>query len=154
MTENEAKRPKVAIVGGGRNAGRILKAHIDLLQELEAYRAIGTVEELIEAKWQYDNINSVAEGVALSGLCDFGTAKESIISEIKSAYKQSLKEYQSIGTVEEFKALKEKNEPKKLKHDVCPNCSTNNDIIIKHLGNPQAHKIVSCWNCGQALDWG
>ena len=46
MMENEAKRPKVAIVGGGRNAGRTLKAHIDILEELQAYRAIGTVEEL------------------------------------------------------------------------------------------------------------
>ena len=41
---------------------------------------------------------------------------------------------------------------KKLKHGVCPNCNTNNDVIIKHLGNPQAHKSVYCWNCGQKLD--
>ena len=47
----------------------------------------------------------------------------------------------------------EKQIPKKLKHEVCPNCSTNNDVIIKHLGNPQAHKFVYCWNCGQKLDW-
>ena len=47
----------------------------------------------------------------------------------------------------------EKQIPKKLKHGVCPNCSTNNDKIIKHLGNPQAHKNVYCWNCGQKLDW-
>ena len=45
MTENEAKIPKVAIIGGDRGAGRILKAHIALLEELEAYRAIGTIEE-------------------------------------------------------------------------------------------------------------
>jgi len=48
----------------------------------------------------------------------------------------------------------EKQIPKKLKHEVCPNCNTNNDVIIKHLGNPQAHKFVYCWNCGQKLDWG
>ena len=47
----------------------------------------------------------------------------------------------------------EKQIPKKLKQGVCPNCDTNNDIIIKHLGNPQAHKEVYCWNCGQRLDW-
>lgn len=45
MAENEVKRPMVAFIGGGRNAGRTLKAHIDLLEELEAYRAIGTAEE-------------------------------------------------------------------------------------------------------------
>ena len=47
----------------------------------------------------------------------------------------------------------EKQIAKKLEHGVCPNCSTNNDKIIKHLGNPQAHKNVYCWNCGQKLDW-
>lgn len=45
MTENESKYGKVAIVGGGRNAGRTLKQHIDLLEEIQAYRAIGTVEK-------------------------------------------------------------------------------------------------------------
>ena len=64
-----------------------------------------------------------------------------------------LEQYRAIGTVEEFKMLKEINTAKKLKHEVCPHCSTNNDKIIKHLGNPQAHKVVFCWNCGQALDW-
>ena len=46
MTENDAKRPKVAIVGGGRNEVITLKVQLDLLEELEAYRAIGTVEEI------------------------------------------------------------------------------------------------------------
>lgn len=40
-----SEKPMVAIIGGGRGAGRTLKAHIDILQELEAYRAIGTVED-------------------------------------------------------------------------------------------------------------
>jgi len=93
------------------------------LEEVRAYRELGTVEELKAIK------NSTQ-----------------LILDI-------LNEYSNVGTIEEFKALKEKSEPKKLKHDVCPNCSTNNDMIIKHLGNPQAHKIVYCWNCGQKLNW-
>ena len=50
MTENEAKRPKVAIIGSGKSVGRTLKAHIDLFEELESYRAIGTVEEFKDLK--------------------------------------------------------------------------------------------------------
>lgn len=46
MMENEDKKVNVAIIGGDGNARRILKTHLDLLQELEAYQAIGTVEEL------------------------------------------------------------------------------------------------------------
>jgi len=48
MTKNESKYGKVVIVGGGRNAGRTMQAQVELLariDELEAYRAIGTVEE-------------------------------------------------------------------------------------------------------------
>ena len=62
--------------------------HIDMaikaLEEIQQYRAIGTVEELQKAKIQFDNINSAANSVALSGLCDFDTAKESVISTIKA----------------------------------------------------------------------
>lgn len=135
MTENESKYGKVVIVGGGRNAGRTMQAQVELLariDELEAYRAIGTVEEIQSMK-----DNGAFSGVELAQI---------------ATMQMKLKNYQSIGTIEEFKALKEKAEPKKLKHDVCPNCSTNNDKIIKHLGNPQAHKVVFCWNCGQALE--
>lgn len=46
MAENEGKKPKIAIVGGGRGAGRTMKTQLELLEELEAYRAIGTIEEL------------------------------------------------------------------------------------------------------------
>ena len=37
---------------------------VKALEEIQQYRAIGTVEELKEAKEQYDNINSVAESVS------------------------------------------------------------------------------------------
>ena len=45
MTESEAKRPNIAIIGGGRNVGKSLFIQTTLLEELESYRAIGTVEE-------------------------------------------------------------------------------------------------------------
>ena len=53
-----------------------------------------------------------------------------------------LEQYRAFGTVEELRVARDKQVAKKLKHDVCPNCDTNNDMIIKHLGNPQAHKVV------------
>ena len=98
-----------------------------ILKEIQQYRAIGTMQELTELK------NNCIEPASLR------------------VYLTQLEKYKSIGSIEEFITLKEKNVAKELKHGVCPNCSTNNDKIIKHLGNPQAHKVTFCWNCGQAL---
>ena len=62
-----------------------------------------------------------------------------------------MQEYEAIGTVEEFKALKEKAEPKKiayqigkngLKHEKCPTCGS-----FRVFGN-------YCTECGQKIDWG
>ena len=66
------------------------KEAIKALEEIQQYRAIGTVDELKEAKEQFDNINLVANSVALCGLCDFGTAKERIISTIKALKKKNV----------------------------------------------------------------
>jgi hypothetical protein len=84
--------------------------------------------------------------------------------ELKPTYKQCLQlaiqaleeiqAYRAIGTVEEFKALKEKNEPKKStefhKSEVCidficPNC--------KEAVYGQPYKPNYCKHCGQKLDW-
>ena len=78
----------------------------EIMHELSEYQAIGTVEELQEAKMQYNNIHSIAEKTALMGLSDYGTAKEALITEMKRSLDCLLKEYQSIGTIEEFKTLK------------------------------------------------
>ena len=67
-----------------------------MLEELLAYRAIGTVEELQKMK------NDYAEAI------------------------NDWRLYRKLGTVEEFKALKEKNEPKKIEKSgyifKCPVC--------------------------------
>ena len=75
-------------------------------------------------------------------------------------------EFHAIGTIEEFKALKEKNEPKKPEYvDTrfrnhgkhigdgasldkcykCPNCNSH----IFHVFDSETH----CKHCGQKLDW-
>ena len=70
---------------------------------------------------------------------------------------KELEQYRAIGTVDEFKALKEKNEPKKaIKNNpiindfwseesmLCPNCHG----WVSRLG------YCFCDKCGQKLDWG
>ena len=98
MTENEAlKLGKSLYENITSNANNIIptKEYIEFvgmaikaLEEIQAYRAIGTVEEI------YNMLKVLNRTV----------------SEIHS----EVSKYQSIGTVEEFKALKEKSEPKKV----------------------------------------
>ena len=67
---------------------------------------------------------------------------------------EEIKQYKTIGTIEEFKALKEKAEPKKpICNDLCtcPSCSTHNEVIKKRR-NTVVHDTVYCWHCGQAIE--
>ena len=123
------------------------------LEEVQQYRAIGTVEELKESKEQYDNINCAAKSIQLSGLCDFENAKGKIISEIKRNYECSLRDYEAIGTPEECRAAVEKQTAKKpIRNDkcTCPSCGTHNEVIKKRR-NTVYSDIVYCWHCGQAV---
>ena len=69
----------------------------------------------------------------------------STVEDIREIYKQ-LRGFLQFGSIEEFKALKEKNEPKKpidkISHIECPRCGT-----IKAIHN------TYCSACGQKLDW-
>lgn len=92
-----------------------------------------------------------------------------LIARAENIALNALKEiqaYRAIGTVEEFKALKEKNEPKKPEYvDTrfrnhgrhigdgasldkcykCPNCNSH----IFHVFVSETH----CVHCGQKFDW-
>lgn len=102
---------------------------IKALEEIQQYRAIGTVEEI---KATIENLNKVL-----------------------LEHKDKLAPYVNIGTVEEFKALKDKSEPKKLdkktSDDIefyhCPHCS--------RLRGTSIVSVLSkyCEDCGQAIDW-
>ena len=132
---------------------------IKALEEVQQYRAIGTVEELKESKEQYDNINCAAKSVYLSGLCDFENAKGKIISEIKRNYEYSLMDYETIGTPKECRAAVEKQKAKKpdfegdgyadghLVYDtwICPCCGKHYEVDYDDYD--------FCPNCGQRLDW-
>lgn len=70
---------------------------IQVLEEIQQYRAIGTVEDINKAI----NLGLKAQ--------------------------VELKDYKSIGTIEEFKALKEKSVAKKPRwhgHHFCPHCNS------------------------------
>lgn len=101
----------------------------DALEELESYRAIGTVEEL--------------EAMKKSTLSAMELADIWCILE-------DLKKYSAIGTIEEFKALKEKNTPMEL-------AEHNFQDETHHYLCPSCRSIVSCTQnyceeCGQALE--
>lgn len=102
------------------------------LAEIQAYRAIGTVEEL-------EVLSRIAEETA----------------EYVKEDKKILEAYKRIGTIEEFRALREKNEPKKPT-DISK--VRDNEGYIGLIGKcPLCGEIleedtVYC-DCGQALDW-
>lgn len=91
------------------------------LEEIQAYRALGTIEELKRV------------------VAFIGDDNYSIVDELKL-----LNQYRAIGTVAEFKALKEKAEPKKpiihgLGQRYCPVCKCGG---ADHF---------YCTRCGQKL---
>ena len=115
---------------------------ITALKEIQAYREIGTVDECAEMQVQYNYLF------------------------------HKMRKFEAIGTIEEFKALKEKSEPKKPKksgvtdsngifhaingingvpYDLCPTCEIN--LCTDGFFSRDKKKMKCCENCGQALDW-
>lgn len=108
---------------------------IQALEQIQEYRAIGTVEG-------YEN-------AIQSSINNYNLMKE---------YKAKVDELEAIGTIEEFKDLKEKSVAKKphsisIANDIgnsmveCPICHARSDYDIKSI------KKGHCWRCGQKLDW-
>ena len=134
MTENESKIGKVAIVGGGRGSGKTMKIQLDLLKELEAYRALGTVEEIQKAM---ENL------------------------PLHKVEHKLLQEYQNIGTVRVCKIAVERMKPKKPDYEAdgyadgqlvydyakCPICGHDFEYGINDW------ECKYCSDCGQKLDW-
>lgn len=67
-----------------------------------------------------------------------------------------IQQYRALGTVEELKEAREKQIAKKQRHEfICPRCDTHNKVW-EMLAFLEAHSVVYCWNCGQAVerrDW-
>ena len=73
-----------------------------------------------------------------------GVNPEIALSAITEAI-DVIQSYRAIGTVEEVKALKGKNEPKMMDGYYCPICRHYFEVGELHL---------FCPCCGQKLDWG
>ena len=136
MTENE----KEVLVAIEHLKARNLSAkHIELaiqaLEEIQAYRAIGTVEQIR----------------FMQSVCDMS---DDMLKSIADAVRARMK-YEAIGTVEEFKDLKEKATPKKpngiskVYGDYFGSCPICNRSAMSCLNIPYKY----CPKCGQALDW-
>ena len=75
--------------------------------------------------------------------------------EIAVQVLKEIREYRAIGTVEEFKALKDKNEPKKVEYveyrkeegEGYPFCECGKCLIVDFV------RVKYCPACGQKLDW-
>lgn len=95
------------------------KKHLNMLEELLAYRAIGTVagyERAIQISIENYSLYKeykakVKQYEAIGTVEDIEKSMQNV--SVLLAEHELLKLYQSIGTIEELKALKEKNEPKK-----------------------------------------
>ena len=75
---------------------------------------------------------------------------------LRVSHADKLADYEAIGTIEEFKALKEKAEPKKP----ILNNPTINEFYVKEAKLcPACHSYINNWSgdycrdCGQKLDW-
>ena len=83
-------------------------------------------------------------------------------SELQSAVDEAIQaleeiqQYRAIGTIEEFKDLKEKNEPNK---PILNNPKINEFFIKESKLCPSCHSYINnysgdyCRDCGQKLDW-
>ena len=130
MTENEAIKELQDNIDSpfGRYVPiEVCEVAIKSLEEIQQYRAIGTVEGYEKA------IQATTEYYLLM--------KE---------YKSKVQDFEAIGTIEEFKALKEKNTPMEL-------AEHNFQDEVHHYLCPSCRNIVSCnqnycEECGQALE--
>ncbi len=138
---------------------------ISALEEIQQYRALGTVEELQKAKTQYENIASCAEKISMGGLCDYEEAQQNIVSSLKATSENTLEEYIKIGTPEELREAMEKQMAKKPYIEAekatglhenydcyeCPNCDSFLGCVSEC--KDEHYRYDYCPNCGQAIDW-
>lgn len=148
MTESEAvKKVKefglYHAIGDLPNSMLTVKAFemaIKALEEIQQYRAIGTVEE-VKRMQRYSAL----------------AKKHSTIGQVIDY----CAEYEAIGTVEECQEAREKQIPKKPnittgqndtdKLACCPTCDSNVDWTYEGFWRKGKRKY--CHECGQAIDW-
>lgn len=120
------------------NEAKILLCQMYLPQfDEEEKQALTIAIEALEEKQQYSEIGTVEDIRNTHLLCE--------------VFSNAVRDYTTIGTIEELKALKEKSMVKKpdftedKQFALCPNISCNS----KGLKDKQQY----CDCCGQKLDW-
>ena len=138
MTENEANIYSIAY----RDCKEVAES-IDVNEEYgKASTILFYMDEILEA------LNIASELQSIGTLEEYELAINESIDKhnLMVVYKDRLKEFEDIGTIDEFKALKEKNEPKKiLKYEDGFKCPICNHWVGFRYGY--------CDWCGQKLDW-
>ena len=134
----------------------------NLNEEIQQYRAIGTVEELQKKmekleRWHTERINDNIKNpfaYTSTSICHNCDHKDEYIEELEAENE----EYKSIGTIDEFKALKEKSVAKKPfqpfgTHSYkCSNCWK----FVAHEvdDNCDLSSLAEwCPYCGSRIDW-
>lgn len=116
-------------------------------------------EAMVLGKSLYENLTSNAnniiptkEYIEFVGMTIQALEKQSMVNEIL----HELREYSAIGTIEEFKALKEKAEAKK---PILNNPKINEFYVKEAKLCPVCHSYINnysgdyCRDCGQRIDW-
>lgn len=133
--ESEAINVLNMIEAHGDLAIKAKQTAINALEEVQQYRAIGTLEELKEAMkyvWLVKKHGTIGKAL------------------------EECAEYESIGTPEECRAAMERQNPRAAiteKEDTgttkytCPTCG-------RYMGwSTGTFPARYCWKCGQKLDW-
>lgn len=157
MTENEAKTILTDLafdeskITDNKEVKALQKAVI-ALKEVQQYRAY---KEIFESHFSKEALELLSDKEEFGKWLERGKWIAKRCDEIN----RKVEQFETIGTIEEFKALKEKNTPKKvivkkseiIELDVCDEkgnvhlCPDCNDYIV-------CADMKHCWNCGQALE--
>lgn len=164
MTENEAikvindKYETFFALSTTNDFDMAMATSIKALEEIQQYKAIGTVEDInkVLSFLGDENKRSIIDDLKLLNEYKATELTPELIEAMQGhnvALINDLGEYQAIGTVEEFKALKEKNVAKKPieldqwgEYWKCPTCG-------KYAVNDLGCKYKYCPNCGTEFDW-
>lgn len=111
-----------------------------------------TENEIING-WTFEETVKIAENLmeAESNMLKWDILRH--LRDFLENYKDELEQYRAIGTIEEFKALKEKDKPKK------PIRKPNADMTHEEVTCPSCGRYVSDYTnevyckCRQKLDW-
>jgi len=139
----------------------------DALEEIQQYRALGTVEEIkkIISFLSLDGETGLIDDANLLNQYRMLGTVEELNYKIShyTMYEKLVEKYREIGTPEELREAREKQVPKKPyiqseghgenEYDCyeCPNC----DSFLGHVSDckDEHYRYDYCPNCGQAIDW-